>query len=269
MKCPIIKENSVVEGDSAELLKCLESDSVDLIITSPPYWRDNRRKKYPEQHPDNWKEWWMPMASEMKRVLKDTGSLVMNVRPPAMGGTIHPFVMDTIRAMMDDGWQFRDQYTWVKTNPLPITPRYKLKDGTEPIFHFTKTSDFKFYPKRVMKDMDNCKTTKPQLYKKGDVYDRSRFHKSNCKKAYPSNVLTIAVGGGKSGHPARFPEQLPDFFIELMSDPGDVVLDPFAGGGTTNIVAVRKERKTIGFDIMPNFVDMGNKRLKEATELVS
>lgn len=256
-------ENTVIAGDSTDLLKCLGDESVDLVITSPPYFRDKRRKRYPEPHPDTWKDWFMPIASEVKRVLKPTGSFVLNVRPPAMGGTIHPFVMETVLAMMHDGWQLRDQYTWEKPNPIPITPRYKFKDGTEPIYHFTKTNEFKFYPDRVAKDVDNCKATQPVPFDKDGIYDRSRFHKSDCKKAYPSNVLVVPVGGGNGGHPARFPEEIPSFFIDAMSDPGDLVVDPFAGGGTTNKVAVEKGRKTIGIDIMPEYVKMANDAIKK------
>jgi len=262
MTCPVIKPDAIIPGDARDLLKCMDDKSVDLVVTSPPYWRDPRRVRYQEITPDGYKDWFMPIAADLKRVLKDTGSFVLNIRAPTINKEKHPVVFYIVTAMMHDGWQLRDEYHWIKSNPVPQTPRYKLKDGHESLFHFTKSDGFKFRPGSVAKDVDNCSASVSSPFDKKAIYDRSRFAKSNCKKAYPSNVLTIPVGGGTNYHPAQFPEKIPEFFIKLMSDKDDVVLDPFAGGGTTNAVAKKLCRKTIGFDLEKKFVTIANRRLK-------
>lgn len=267
-ECPKIKSNKVYEGNSIDLMKCLPDESVDLIMTSPPY-ANARKKHYNSVSPDDYKDWFLPFAREMKRVLKDDGNFVLNIKDQAKNNERHPYVFETIIALQKDGWMWNDTYIWNKPNPMPRKPFYRFKNGFEYIFHFKKKKKAKFYPERVMHESDNCreyenygKKDREDLIGKHGLYRRTSFVNANCKKAYPSNVIEAGVAGGKSDHPARFPPSIPAFFIDIMSNPGDVVLDPFAGSGTTNAVAKEKCRKTIGFDLERKYVDVANKKIK-------
>ena len=267
MKCPVIRKNKITHGNSLDLLKCMDDESVDLIVTSPPY-SNARKGHYNSVPPDGYKDWFMEFATEMKRVLKPGGSFILNIKEQTVDGQKHPYVFETVLSMQKDGWKWIDTYLWNKTNPLPVTPHRKFKDGFEHLFHFTKEMDFKWRPKRVRKDVNNCKTynasakSKKNYVGKHGIYYRNNFIKSNCKKAYPTNVLTVPVGGGKTLHPAQYPEKIPEFFIKALTDPGDVVLDPFAGSGTTAFAAIKNCRDAIGFDLEKRFVDMANERLE-------
>jgi DNA modification methylase len=266
--CPATLDGKVHLGDSAEMLKCLPDASIDLVITSPPY-ASARKGYYNSIGADSYKDWFMPIAKEIKRVLKPTGSFALNIKESTIDGTRHPYVIDTVRAMIDDGWKWVDTYDWVKSNPYPITPARKFKDGHEPIYHFTKILNFKFHPDRVKKETNNCSSYKHpnrdgSKEKGGYMYYRNNFAKGDCKTSFPSNVLTIPVGGKmRVAHPARFPAALPKFFIDVMSDKGDTVLDPFAGSGTTLIEAKKSCRKAIGFDLEQEYVNGANKWLSE------
>lgn len=269
MECPTVRENGVLQGDSSDLLKCLDEGSVDLVITSPPY-ANARKEHYGGVPADDWKEWFMPISKEIHRVLKPTGSFVLNVKENSVNKVRHPYVQETVLGMMKDGWQLRDEFMWVKANQFPIKPIYRLKDGFERLYHFTKSDDFTWNPDAVMVDAkpDTCARYKRAMEQKTfshsspnmKRYERNfdNFKKLDCKKAYPNNVIVAPVGRGRTKHPARFPAEIPGFFIDLLTNKGDVVLDPFMGSGTTGIEAKKRCRKAIGFDIMPEYVEMAN-----------
>lgn len=274
MNCPIIKDDTIVHGDSAELLKCLPDESVDLVVTSPPY-ADMRKKEYGGVKHDQYNDWFLPITEEVKRVLKPTGSFVLNIKENSVNKVKHPYVYDLVLKMVDNGWKWRDEYIWSKPNPFPIKPLYKMKDAFEYIYHFTKGDDFTWNPKsvKVNSKPDTCARIQRGLKQKTENhnspsmkrykrnYETFKPSKYDCTKAYPNNIIEAPVGRGKTKHPARFPREIPEFFVNLLSNEGDLVLDPFAGSGTTNAVAKKNCRKTIGFDWKKEYVDESNKRL--------
>jgi DNA modification methylase len=157
-----------------------------------------------------------------------------------------------------------------KPNPYPVKPVRRMKDGFEYMFHLVKSDTFKFHPERVMKKparKNYCESLKAGKRLHEVQYDNGlhpinygSFLK-NCDKSYPSNVLTFGAAR-KTRHPAQFPPMLPEFFIKAMSDPGDVVLDPFAGSGTTVAVAKKSCRDGIGFELKKEYVDAANVDLR-------
>jgi DNA modification methylase len=274
MKCPGIKDGTVVHGNSLDLMKCLPDASVDLIVTSPPY-ANKRRGLYDGVEPDEYVEWFMPFTKEMKRVLKMDGSLALNIKEGVVNGERHPYVIDTVKGMLGQGWKWMDTYSWYKSNPLPMKPARRFKDGHESIYHFTKSSDFKFFPDAVKVDgkEKSCKAYQQMITRGNAMQSRksgktsfniNNFAANGCAKVYPSNVINSSTSGKKSIHPAPFPETIPAFFIKALSNPGDVVLDPFAGSGTTNVAAKKLGRKTIGFDLKLDFVNEANDFIAKA-----
>jgi DNA modification methylase len=208
-------------------------------------------------------------------VLKDDGSFIFNIKENVNGGERSDYVHETVKKIREQGFKWNDTYIWEKMNPYPIKPIGRFKDAYENIFHFTKSvaPGFKFFPDAVkVPGKTSCAAydKEDNLGNRQSKVNRYRNFSpkflESCKSGmvYPSNVLPIAVNSGNTGHPATFPEKLPGFFIDLLSKPGDVVLDPFAGSGTTNIVAKKKGRETMGMDINAGYVAMANERLKSA-----
>lgn len=275
--CKDVKINSIVQGNSLDLMKCLASKSVDLIVTSPPY-AEARKKQYGGINPDKYVEWFIPFADEMFRILKDDGSFVLNIKDKVVNGERHTYVFELANELKKRGWKFVDTYIWVKTKTMPIKPINRFRDSFEYVFHFAKSTKPKFIPnavkvpakpstaKRYLRPRDNDNKHYISQTGSGFVFNREKYKNSKFYKegfAYPTNVIAISTETSNKKHPAVFPEKLPAFFIDLMSDRGDLVLDPFIGSGTTAKVAKEKCRNFLGFDLKREYIDIANERVAE------
>ena len=252
-------ESWIVPGDCLEVLADMPEGSVDLIVTSPPY-ADARQRTYGGVKPADYVDWFAPRAAQMLRVLKPTGSFVLNIKEKALNGERHTYVLDLILHLKrETGFRWVEEYIWHKTTAAPGKWKYRFRDAWERVLHFAKTRDVKMNQEAVMVPTGNW--TKARLKNMSDT-DLSR-HESATRSgvgrrisawqgrpmAYPSNVLHASPVAHNTGHSAPFPEWLPEFFIKLFTDPGDMVVDPFAGSGTTLRVAVRLGRRATGIEI--------------------
>jgi len=253
---------SLLNGDSVKILKTLPAASVDLIVTSPPY-ADQRKSTYGGIHADHYVEWFMPIADELYRVLKPTGSFVLNIKERVVDGERHTYVMELILAMRKRGWLYTEEYIWHKRNCYPGKWPNRFRDAWERCIHFTKQRKFSMYQDSVMVPMGDWKNSRLKALSETDrVRDESKVGSGFGKKienwigrdmAYPANVLHLATECGNKNHSAAFPESLPEWFIKLFTKEGDVVLDPFSGSGTTMRVARGLQRSSIGIEISAEY----------------
>src|SRR6202789_2020694 len=254
--------NSILNGDASEELTKIPSDFVDLIVTSPPY-ADSRKKTYGGVHPDKYVEWFSPISSELFRVLKPTGSFILNIKEKVVAGERHTYVLDLIVHMKKQGWLWTEEYIWHKKNCYPGKWPNRFRDAWERCLQFNKTRRFKMNQEAVMVPMGDWADARLKSLGKNDVvrFDSqvgSGFGK-NIKnwlgrdKAYPSNVLHLATECGNKSHSAAFPEALPEWFIKLFTDEGDLILDPFLGSGTTCAVAQKLRRNSVGVEILAEY----------------
>jgi site-specific DNA-methyltransferase (adenine-specific) len=257
-------------GDSKDILKKLPDHSVDLIVTSPPY-ADQRKETYGGVHPDNYVAWFLPVALELLRVLKPTGTFILNIKEKVLDGERSTYVMELILEMRKQGWLWTEEFIWHKKNCYPGKWPNRFRDAWERLLQFNKSRKFNMYQEEVMVPMgDWAKSRLKNLSDTDKIRDNSTVGSGFGKnisnwlerdKAYPSNVLHLATECNNKNHSAAFPEELPEWFIKLFSREGDVVLDPFMGSGTTIIVANRTGRQAIGIDLMPEYVEMVRKIL--------
>jgi len=105
-------------GDCQQELKNLEDNSVDLIITSPPY-ADSRKNSYGGIHPDRYVEWFLPISAQLLRVLKSTGTFILNIKEKVVDGERHPYVIELILQMRKQGWLWTEEFIWHKKNSHP------------------------------------------------------------------------------------------------------------------------------------------------------
>lgn len=258
-------------GDSKEVIKKIPDNSVDLIFTSPPY-ADQRKSTYGGVHPDKYVEWFLPLSKELLRVLKPTGTFVLNIKEKVTEGERSTYVMELILAMRQQGWLWTEEFIWHKKNSYPGKWPNRFRDSWERLLQFNKDKKFTMYQDEVMVPMGDW--AKSRLRKLSDT-DKKRdnskvgsgFGKNisnwiNRDKAYPSNVLHLATECGNKKHSAAFPEELPEWFIKLFTKQGDIVLDPFMGSGTTNIVAQRMKRNSIGIEIIEEYYDMVREQIE-------
>jgi site-specific DNA-methyltransferase (adenine-specific) len=252
-------------GDAAKELRKIEDESVDLIVTSPPY-ADQRKQTYGGIQPDEYVEWFMPIAAELQRVLKPTGTFMLNIKERVVAGERHTYVLELIIAMRQQGWLWTEEMIWHKKNCYPGKWPNRFRDAWERLLQFNKQKNFNMYQDAVMVPTgDWAKSRLKNLSDTDRTRDESKVGSGFGKKienwigrsmAYPTNVMHMATECGNKSHSAAFPEALPEYFINLFTREGDTVLDPFMGSGTTITVAERMARNAVGVEILREYYDM-------------
>jgi DNA modification methylase len=265
--------DGVTWGDSALWLPRLPPASVDLFFTSPPY-ADARA--YSRVHPDRYVEWFLPFGRSMYDAAADTGSLILNIKNRVskagpLRGQRHPYVYELVLALQRMGWRWIETYVWAKPNAVPGRFGPRTKDAFEYVYHFARGNKPYF-------DLDAIRvpyrTTQAEIERrKLDVngrrnteagFGRNRVTTYTRGGADPGNVISVPQTYNQHygvAHTAAMPEGLASFFIRAASPVGGVVLDPFAGSGTTVVVARRLQRRAGGLEIHPEYVTEGLRRI--------
>ena len=262
----------VLEGDCLDVLLRLPDGCVDLVVTSPPY-ADRRKTTYGGIHPDRYVEWFMPRATQIRRVLKPQGSFVLNIKEKTSNGERHTYVIELILTMKESGWLWTEEYVWHKKNCYPGKWPNRFRDAWERCLQFNKQKKFKMFQEQVMVPVgDWAERRLANLSDTDKIRDESRsqsgFGKNVSKwigrnKVYPTNVLHFATECGNRNHSAAFPPALPEWFIKLFTKEGDLVLDPFVGSGTTAVVCQSLNRRCIGIDTDHDYCQLALDRLSE------
>ncbi len=258
-------KTDILFGDSKEQLKSIPDNTVDLIVTSPPY-ADQRKNTYGGIRHDNYVEWFLPISAQLLRVLKPTGTFILNIKEKVVEGERSTYVMELILAMRKQGWLWTEEFIWHKKNSYPGKWPNRFRDSWERLLQFNKDRKFHMYQEEVMVPMgDWAKNRLKNLSDTDKIRDNSKVGSGFGKnisnwldrdKAYPTNVLHLATECNNKNHSAAFPEELPEWFIKLFTKENDTVLDPFMGSGTTLVVSNRMKRNSIGIDIMPEYYEM-------------
>jgi len=266
-------ETALILGDCREELKKLPDNCIDLIFTSPPY-ADSRTHTYGGIKPDHYVEWFLPITAELLRVLKPTGTFVLNIKEKVVDGERHTYVIELILAMRQQGWLWTEEFIWHKKNSYPGKWPNRFRDSWERLLQFNKNHKFNMYQEEVMVPMgDWAERRLKNLSETDKVRDPSKVGSGFGKrianwigreKAYPNNVLHLATETKNKNHSAVFPEALPEWFIKLFTKPDDVVLDPFMGSGTTVRVAQRMERNAVGIEILADYFQVAQKDIQPA-----
>lgn len=257
--------DSVINMDCVEYMKSLSDGCVDLIVTSPPY-AEQRAETYGGISAQDYPAWMVEVGRQIYRILKPSGSFVLNIKEHVTNGARDTYVLKTI-LLLSELFIWSDTYIWNKTNPFPTGSKRRLKDGFEYCYFFVKTKKYKFYPNQVLvKSTSKWLESEKRRKNKGvhNVKNGSGMNMSvrvASDMVRPSNVLTLPVDTTNHEHPATFPVSLPSFFIQLLTDEGDIVYDPFAGSGSTLVAAKNLNRHFIGTDIQSNYVGLMNDRL--------
>jgi len=265
-------ETKIIEGDSKIVLKELEDNSIDLIVTSPPY-ADRRKQTYGGIKPEKYVDWFLPISKELLRVLKPTGTFILNIKEKAENGERHTYVIELILALRTQGWFWTEEFMWHKRNSYPGKWPNRFRDSWERLLQFNKERKFNMYQDAVKVPVGDW--AKKRLNNLSDV-DKERDNAKNGsgfgknvsnwigrKTVYPTNVLHLATECNNKQHSAAFPSSLPEWFIKLFTKENDWILDPFAGSGTTLEVAKRMQRNSIGIDIVPKYIKIMQSKEKE------
>jgi DNA modification methylase len=243
----------------------------DLIVTSPPY-ADARKRHYDSIDPDDYADWFASFHEPLAAALKPNGSLVINIKDKVVDGVRHRYVWDTIRALERLGWYSIEDYLWHKPNAMPGYWPTRLRDAWEYCFHLSLSKrpyiDFDAV-KRPIGDWASTRLarlgpndTARQNSANASGFGRDISRWADRKTVLPDNVLSLPVVGKNKGHPAVFPVELPAFFIRLLSPADGLVIDPFAGSGTTAIAAFREGRSCVLIDNNRRYCTQAAQRLR-------
>ncbi len=264
--------DSIVCGDALQVLRTFPDEFVDLIITSPPY-ADKRKNAYGGIHPNNYVQWFLPIAHEVKRLLKPCGTFVLNIKEGVSDGERETYVLELILEMKKQGWLWTEEYIWHKRNSYPGKWPNRFRDAWEHCLQFNKRRKFSMYQETVMVPMGEwAKARLKNLSETDRRRDESKVGSGFGKNisnwvgrqmAYPDNVLHLATESANKNHSAAFPIALPEWFIRLFTKRGDIVLDPFLGSGTAAVAAKRLGRRFIGIEILREFCAQAEKRIKQ------
>lgn len=258
-------------GDCREELTLIPDNTVDLIFTSPPY-ADQRNTTYGGIHHNKYVEWFLPISEQLLRVLKPTGTFILNIKEKVVNGERSTYVIELILEMRKQGWLWTEEFIWHKKNCYPGKWPNRFRDAWERLLQFNKSRKFNMYQEEVMVPIgDWAKYRLRNLSINDKIRYNSRvgsgFSKNisnwlNREKAYPTNVLHLATECSNKNHSAAFPEELPEWFIKLFTKEYDTILDPFMGSGTTIIVANRLRRNSIGIEIIPDYYEMVKNKIE-------
>lgn len=259
----------LMHGDSLEHMRNMPDNTVDLIITSPPY-ADARKTTYGGVAVNEYVEWFLPFSKEMLRILKPTGSFILNIKEKVVKGERHTYVMELVIALRKQGWLFTEEYMWHKTTTTPGKWPNRFRDLWEHLYHFTKQRKFTMNQEAVKVPIGDWSKTRLKNLSETDMRrDNSRSGSSYGKNVsnwvgketvYPGNVLHGSSETRNTGHPAAFPVWLPEWFIKLFTNPGDAVYDPFLGSGATALAAIRNGRAAYGSELLEDYLDIARRR---------
>jgi DNA modification methylase len=266
-------------ADSLQFMRTIPNDTVDLVLTSPPYAL-HFKKEYGNADQSDYVEWLLPFANEIKRIIKPSGSFVLN-----LGGAWEPgkpvrslYSFRVLLALCDGlGFELAQEFFWYNPAKMPAPAewvnvrRIRVKDSVEYIYWLVKSPDAKADNRKVLQaysdDMKRLikKGVKNTIRPSGHIIKDS--FATDQGGAIPGNLVECGNNEsnsaymkeckrlGKKSHPARFPGELPRFFIEFLTESGDLVLDPFAGSNTTGAVAERLARRWISLEIRQDYAE--------------
>src|SRR5271154_1405425 len=286
-------------GNSLEMLQALPSSSVNLIVTSPPYAL-HFKKAYGNEHKDRYVDWFLPFAKEIRRILTDDGSFVLNIGGSYNKGTptrsIYHFKL-LIALVEEIGFHLAQECFWYNPAKMPVPAewvtvrRIRVRDSVEYVWWLSKTPHPKASNRNVLKEYSedmirlNRNGVRGTVRPSGHVI-RHSFDKIHAGGAIPPNVTEadfdtpecmMKMGNNAANdvytkrckeegikiHPARFPALLPKFFIKLLTDPNDLVVDPFAGSLTAGAVAEELGRRWIAGEAVAEYLKAGIFRFEE------
>jgi site-specific DNA-methyltransferase (cytosine-N4-specific) len=273
-------------ADAIDVLRSLPADSVALVFTSPPFAL-RRKKAYGNVTAPEYVEWFWPFAQEIQRVLRPDGSFVFDLggawNPGSGTRSLFPYELILRLGKL---FHLAQDFYWYNPSRLP-TPaewvtiqRTRVKDAVNTLWWLSKTETPQADNRRVLRpysrSMQRLLKDGYQPAKRPSQHDIGPHFQRDNGGAIPPNILTVpntrsydlyirrCKAAGLPIHPARFPSEIPDFFIRFLTQERQLVVDPFAGSNMTGQVAQSLGRRWLSIEINGDYVAGSRLRFDEA-----
>lgn len=266
----------ILEGDCIDVMQTLPAESVDALITSPPYAMQ-RKDTYggvPEAEYPSWTVAWM---AEARRLLKPDGSAVINIRPHIRNGQISDYTLRTRLALREDGWTEVDELIWFKRSAPPTGSPRKPRRSWESLHWFARHGQ-PWSDAKANGTPSVPRTGKANPWMIGGMEDRSGWSHSfrggmtfaegaisRCRDVAEINLGRKTQWERDNPHPATYPHALAEWVAHLVCPPGGTILDPFSGSASTGVAALRNGWDYIGIDAVTEYAEMSRSRLTSLT----
>ena len=261
-------EVDIRHGDCIDVLRTLPAGSVDSVVTSPPYAMQ-RKSTYGGIPEKDYPEWAVAWMQEVWRVLKDDGSVIINIRPHIKNGQISDYVLRTRLSLREAGWCELEELIWNKKGGAPLGSTRRPRRSWESLLWFGKHGKAYSNPKGAGEQM---RITRGGGGRSGPhIHDHKGTNQGGRRNLKPGiarvpDVVEMSTrlnadSNGLNDHPAPFPWQLAEWCGKLITPPGGTILDPFTGSSSTGVAAIRNGWNFIGIDQSAEYIEMSNRRL--------
>lgn len=252
---------TLYHGDCVDIMKTLEPESVDSIVTSPPYAMQ-RKATYGGIPEADYPEWTVAWMNEALRVLKPDGSVIINISPHKVGGQLSDYVIRTRLALREAGWSELDEMVWHKTDAMPTGSPNRPRRSWESLLWYGKHGRAYGNPKAnggAPVRVDGKWTSRAARHGWGHDIAGGRTVPTTTRS--PNVVVMGKAKAAPVDHPAMFPTHLAEWCGKLTTPPGGTILDPFSGASSTGVAAIRNGWKYVGIDSVEEYVEMSARRL--------
>ena len=270
-----LKTEHIYQGNCIDVLKDMPSESIDCVVTSPPYWslRNYQEEEQLglEETPEEFVANLVKVFSKVKRVLKSSGSLWLNLGDTYYNKSLAGIPFRVAFALQADGWYLRQDIIWAKNNCMPESVKDRCTKSHEYIFLLTKSPKY-FYDidairepaTQVSIDRSKRKMNIRKITPKEIIYEKAQDSTRIVREDHMRNkrsVWKMNTASYKEAHFATFPIELPITCIKAGCPEGGIVLDPFFGSGTTGFAAQELHRHWVGIELNPEYIEIANRRL--------
>jgi site-specific DNA-methyltransferase (adenine-specific) len=272
-----MKRNVIHTGDCLDMLSEMPAESVHMAMTSPPYWNlrdyDHEDQLGLEPDSDDYVSNIADVMDEVKRVLRPDGSLWLNLGDTYDDKDLQQIPSRVALELQNRGWILRNRVTWAKPNPMPQSVKDRLNDTTEAVFHFVKERDYWYDLDAIREPHAEASIERQQSDAPTYAYARDADPDETLRNDHdedmdyhpagknPGDVFEVTTKPFPEAHFAVYPPKLCEKPIKATCPKGDVVLDPFAGAGTTCLKAKELGRDYIGIELNPEYADMARARI--------
>jgi site-specific DNA-methyltransferase (adenine-specific) len=276
-------DSQILCGDARKVLRQLPAGTVDTIVTSPPYYRqrdyDDPRQIGTETTPQQYVASLVEVFREGRRVLRDEGTLWLNVGDKYQEGRLLGMPWRVALALDEAGWILRSDVIWHKPNAMPHPVKNRPTSDHEYIFLFSKSSRY-YYDADAIREPHVTFTEKSKMRggrshfgkrdgtpEQGKNAGNVNLHDARWDQAFhpkgrnKRTVWSVPLGKFREAHFAVFPPELIEPCILAGSPRDGRVLDPFFGAGTVGLVATQLGRSYVGVELNPDYVKMARRRL--------